>query len=285
MLKRSSIIRTVGVTTAVTLLMTGAFAGSALAAYDDMDAVSLSRKMVGVDYSKGSESPSAGFDASGLIFYVYDKLDYSMPRTLAAQFNMDKPFIKSMKSAKAGDVLFFGSGKSPAYSGVYIGNDKMISASQSRDEVVVRTITSSDDKQFLGARRVLNEKDQMRVGLVLTARQYLGTPYDFGAKYGQTKTFDCSSFMKWIFNKYDITLPRVSRNQAKEGKFVSKKNLETGDLVFFTTIDSGSKIGHVGMYVGDGMMIHTYGEGGVKYSTIESGWWDKHYVTARRVIN
>ncbi len=36
--------------------------------------------------------------------------------------------------------------------------------------------------------------------------------------------------------------------------------------------------------VGDGMMIHTYGEGGVKFSTIESGWWADHYVTARRVI-
>ncbi|NHN32592.1 C40 family peptidase [Paenibacillus sp. S3N08] len=157
-------------------------------------------------------------------------------------------------------------------------------ASKSKDVVTTYDVDTYRS-QFIGARRILSANDQKRIKLVLTARKYLGTPYDFGAKYGQTKTFDCSSFMKWIFDKYDIELPRISRNQAKEGKYVSKSNLDTGDLVFFTTTDSKGEIGHVGMYVGNGMMIHTYGEGGVKYSTIESGWWDEHYVTARRVID
>jgi len=49
--------------------------------------------------------------------------------------------------------------------------------------------------------------------------------------------------------------PSISRDQAKEGTFVSKSNLQTGDLVFFTTVDSGKNIGHVGIYVGNGNMI------------------------------
>jgi cell wall-associated NlpC family hydrolase len=268
----------------MTIMLTGAMAGSAFAAYDDMDAVSLGKELVGKEYTEGGESISRGFDASGLNYYIYKMLDYKMPRALDDQFKMDKPLIKTLSSAKAGDVLFFGKGTNPSFSGIYIGNNKMIMASSGKDEVI--TVSTNPYKgQFIGARRILSTNDQKRVLLVLTAQKYLGTPYDFGAKYGQTKTFDCSSFMKWIYSKYDISLPRVSRDQAKEGKYVSRSNLDTGDLVFFTTRNSKGKIGHVGMYVGDGMMIHTYGEGGVKYSTIESGWWDDHYVTARRVIN
>ncbi|CAG7648800.1 Gamma-DL-glutamyl hydrolase [Paenibacillus solanacearum] len=283
MFKRA-VIRTTGITAAMTILLTGVLAGPAMAAYDDMDAVSIAKKMSGKDYAWGEESPSKGFDAAGLNYYIYKLLDYSMPRSLDDQFKMNKPLIKSLSSAKAGDVLFFGKGSNPDFTGIYIGDNKMISSSKSSGEVVTRSVNEYKS-QFIGARRVLSEKDQKRVSLVLTAQKYLGTPYVFGAKYGQTNTFDCSSFMKWIFAKYDITLPRVSRNQAKEGTFVSKANLDTGDLVFFTTVNSNGKIGHVGMYIGDGMMIHTYGEGGVKYSTIESGWWKDHYVTARRVIN
>ena len=81
------------------------------------------------------------------------------------------------------------------------------------------------------------------------------------------------SFVKTVFAEYGITLPRVSRDQAKEGKFVSKSNLQTGDLVFFTTVDSGKNIGHVGIYVGNGNMIHTYGEGGVKFTSMNKEWW------------
>lgn len=284
-MRKKMVIRTAGLTAALAIIVSGSLAGSAFAAYDDMDAVSLAKKMVGKDYTAGAETPSKGFDPSGLNYYLFSMLDYQMPRTLAGQFAMNKPDVKSIASAKEGDVLFFGKGDAPSYAGIYIGGNKMILASQAKEQVATVSV-GSYQSSFIGGKRILSATDQKRVKLVLTAQKYLGTPYDFGAKYGQTKTFDCSSFMKWIFAQTtDITLPRVSRDQAKEGKFVSRANLDTGDLVFFTTKDSGGKIGHVGMYIGNGMMIHTYGEGGVKVSTIESGWWDDHYVTARRVLN
>jgi cell wall-associated NlpC family hydrolase len=281
---KGTMIRTMGLTMAITIILAGALAGQAFAALDDIDAITLSKKMVGKDYTLGGETAAGGFDTSGLNYYVYRMLDYKLPRALDDQYKMNKPLIKTLSNVTEGDILFFGKGSNPSFSAIYIGNSKMIMASKAKDQVGTYDIATYKS-QFIGARRILSQNDQKRVKLVLEARKYLGTPYDFGAKYGQTRTFDCSSFMKWIFDKQGIELPRISRDQAEEGKYVSKSNLDTGDLVFFTTKDSKGKIGHVGMYVGDGMMIHTYGEGGVKYSTIASGWWEEHYVTARRVIN
>lgn len=276
--------RTLGITAAVTIALSVTTAVSAYAANDDMDAVSLAKKMVGVDYSNNHETPSNGFDSAGFIYYVYQTLDYSIPRALGEQYKMNKKTIADISKAEPGDILFFGSGKNPAYAGIYVGQGKMVMASQSKDEVVTLN-TSEFKKNFIGGKSILSATDRLKAELILSAQKYLGIPYEFGAKYGQTKTLDCSSFVKTVFDEYGITLPRVSRNQAKEGKFVSKSNLETGDLVFFTTVDSGKNIGHVGIYVGDGNMIHTYGEGGVKFTSINRDWWADHYVTARRILD
>lgn len=275
--------RTLGITAAIAIALSATTA-SAYAANDDMDAVSLVKKMTGVDYSKSNESPTAGFDSSGLIYYVFQTFNYSVPRSLDDQFKMNKTKITNLAKAEPGDVLFFGSGEKPSYAGIYVGQGKMVMASQSKDEVVTRNVNDIK-KDFISGRSILSAKDRLKAELILTAQKYLGTPYVFGAKYGQTKTMDCSSFTKTVFAEYGITLPRVSRDQAKEGTFVSKSNLQTGDLVFFTTVDSGKNIGHVGIYVGNGNMIHTYGEGGVKFTSINKDWWADHYVTARRVLN
>ncbi|WP_373231507.1 C40 family peptidase [Cohnella sp.] len=120
--------------------------------------------------------------------------------------------------------------------------------------------------------------------IITLGKKYLGVKYRFGAPSGSTSAFDCSSFTQYIYGKYGVKLPRVSSNQAKKGYRVAKANLRKGDLVFFNTARTGSKIGHVGVYVGNSKMLHTYGAGGVKFSTIKSGYWSSHYVTARRVL-
>lgn len=268
---------------AFTILFSGGWTGTAHGAAGDMDAVSLARDMVGKEYTAGGEAPARGFDASGLVHYIYQTLDYEIPRYMNAQYRMDKPYIRSLSSIEPGDILFFGGNGYVSYNGIYMGNNQFVMASKGKDEVVTHSLTNYKD-QFIGARRVLSKADRLRVNLILDARKYLGTPYVFGAKYGQTETFDCSSFVKTVFAENGIELPRVSRNQALEGIYVSRTDLQVGDLVFFTTKESAPKIGHVGIYVGDGKMIHTYGDGGVKYSTIESGWWNEHYITARRLV-
>jgi cell wall-associated NlpC family hydrolase len=119
--------------------------------------------------------------------------------------------------------------------------------------------------------------------LISYADNYLGTPYKFGASTSTTRYFDCSSFTKHVFKKFGYNLPRTAREQAKVGKYVSKSNLKKGDLVFFKVPSRGNIIGHVGIYAGNGKMIHTYGAGGVKFSSINSSYWKQNYVTARRL--
>jgi murein DD-endopeptidase / murein LD-carboxypeptidase len=114
--------------------------------------------------------------------------------------------------------------------------------------------------------------------IVSVAKRYLGTPYKFGASTSTTAVFDCSSFTKRVFSTIGVKLPRTSRQQSRVGSYVSKSRLQVGDLIFFY-----SPIHHVGIYIGNGKMIHTYGAGGVKISSITSGWWSKHYNMARRV--
>ncbi|MFD0711675.1 C40 family peptidase [Paenibacillus sp. GCM10027626] len=110
---------------------------------------------------------------------------------------------------------------------------------------------------------------------------YLGVPYRFGAPSGVTYAFDCSSFTQYVYKKIGINLPRTSRQQAKVGTYVPRSNLKRGDLVFFRT--TGKGIGHVAIYVGNNKILHTYGQGGVRFSSLKQSHWDSHYVTARRV--
>lgn len=120
--------------------------------------------------------------------------------------------------------------------------------------------------------------------VISIGRRYLGTPYKFGAPAGSTSVFDCSSFTQYVYKKIGISLPRTSRDQAKVGTYVSRSNIRKGDLLFFSTRSSNGKIAHVGIYAGNGQILHTFGAGGVKYSSLNSGWWSSHYITARRVI-
>ncbi|NFN88825.1 NlpC/P60 family protein, partial [Clostridium sporogenes] len=84
--------------------------------------------------------------------------------------------------------------------------------------------------------------------IVNYAKQFQGTPY---ATNGTTPSgFDCSGFVQYVYrNAAGINLPRTTYDQINEGTAVSQSNLQPGDLVFPHT-------GHVGIYVGNGQMIH-----------------------------
>ncbi|MEC0184038.1 C40 family peptidase [Paenibacillus peoriae] len=116
--------------------------------------------------------------------------------------------------------------------------------------------------------------------------KYMGTPYKFGASTSTTNYFDCSSFMKHIFKKYGVDLPRTSVQQSKVGRAVSKSNLKKGDLVFFSSGSraTGSNITHVAVYMGGGKILHTFGGPGVTISDLNSGNWKRTYIKARRVL-
>lgn len=119
--------------------------------------------------------------------------------------------------------------------------------------------------------------------IINVAKSKLGSPYVWGAE--GPNSFDCSGFTSYAFrNGAGVRLPRVSRDQAKVGEYVSKANLQPGDLVFFDN-NFGSNINHVGIYLGNNEMIHCPKPGDVvKIAKINSNYYNNAYVTARRVV-
>ncbi|WP_410660679.1 NlpC/P60 family protein [Amycolatopsis sp. lyj-112] len=103
------------------------------------------------------------------------------------------------------------------------------------------------------------------------AKGKLGSAYVWGAT--GPSTFDCSGLMMWAYKQAGLTLPRSSRQQSTFGAPVQKSELQPGDLVFYY-----SPVSHVGMYVGNGMMVHAPTSGDVvKVSPLQN-----NYVGARR---
>ncbi|HEY2493434.1 MAG TPA: C40 family peptidase [Paenibacillus sp.] len=120
--------------------------------------------------------------------------------------------------------------------------------------------------------------------VITTGKQFLGVPYQFGAKSNRTSAFDCSSFTQYVFKQSGINIPRSSKQQSNVGIFVSRGQLQPGDLVFSDTNRDGV-INHVSLYIGNGKLLHTYRVGiGVTISNFAGSTWDKTYVTARRVL-
>jgi cell wall-associated NlpC family hydrolase len=109
--------------------------------------------------------------------------------------------------------------------------------------------------------------------VVAYAENFLGTPYEWGAE--GPETFDCSGFTQYVYAHFGITTGRTTYDQIERGEYVSRQNLQPGDLVFF---GSGSPH-HVGIYVGNGSYIHAPHTGDVvKISPLTRS----DYLSARR---
>ena len=116
--------------------------------------------------------------------------------------------------------------------------------------------------------------------ILKTAAQYKGVRYVFG---GTTPSgFDCSGYVQYVFAKNGIRLTRTADTQALEGKYVSRKALKPGDLVFFTTYEPGAS--HVGIYAGNNKFWNATSSRGVMLSDLTDSYWGPRYYTARRIL-
>ena len=119
--------------------------------------------------------------------------------------------------------------------------------------------------------------------MITEAEKYLGYPYVWGGSSPST-SFDCSGFVSWVIN-YCGNGWNVGRQTANGlmGKcdIIPKSEAKPGDLIFFQKTYNTSGASHVGIYVGNGMMIHCGSP--ISYASIETSYWRQHYYCMGRI--
>lgn len=215
--------------------------------------------------STGSSSSNESTSNSTSTMYTTDRLNlrkgagtsYSVITTL------DKGIAVTVHSSSNGWSKVSVNGMTGYVSSSYLSSTKPSNSSSSTDS----STSSKVDK-------VLN-----------FASQQLGKPYVWGAQ--GPNSFDCSGLTYYVYkNAAGITLPRTSVEQSKYGTTVSKSNLKAGDLIFFDTSgpnDGG--VSHVGIYVGNGQMIHaSSSQKKIVKVSVETSYWNNAFVRAKRVL-
>jgi hypothetical protein len=112
--------------------------------------------------------------------------------------------------------------------------------------------------EYVQARGGIPGARPIRDEIVATAQSFIGLPYQWCAS-STTGMLDCSGLAMAVYQLNGINLPRNSADQFKNGIPIETSQLQKGDLVFFAT--SGSRVSHVGIYIGDNRFIHAPGMG------------------------
>lgn len=141
-------------------------------------------------------------------------------------------------------------------------------------------VASSEKATTTSTSNVSSTGSSKGSSIVATARKYLGYKYVYGGTSPSTG-FDCSGFTSYIFRQHGISLNRTAAGQYSNGTYVSRSNLQPGDLVMF-----GSPINHVAIYIGGGQIIHASTPStGVRIDSLNSGYYSRNYTGARRIVN
>lgn len=120
--------------------------------------------------------------------------------------------------------------------------------------------------------------------LIAEAEKYLGYPYVWGGASPST-SFDCSGFVCYVLDKSGIypTSRTTAQGIFNQCAKISPSQAKPGDIIFFTgTYDSSGAVSHVGIYVGDNMMLHC-ASGGVQYARMDTKYWTEHFYAFGRL--
>ena len=117
--------------------------------------------------------------------------------------------------------------------------------------------------------------DEVFAAIIKEAEKYLGYPYVWGGSSPST-SFDCSGFVSWVINHSGWDVGRLgAQGLCNICTPVSSANIKPGDLVFFTGTYDTPGVSHVGIYVGNNMMIHCGDP--ISYANLNSSYWQSHF--------
>ena len=117
--------------------------------------------------------------------------------------------------------------------------------------------------------------DEVFAAIIKEAEKYLGYPYVWGGSSPST-SFDCSGFVSWVINHSGWDVGRLgAQGLCNICTHVSSANIKPGDLVFFTGTYDTPGVSHVGIYVGNNMMIHCGDP--ISYANLNSSYWQSHF--------
>lgn len=139
---------------------------------------------------------------------------------------------------------------------------------------VARTTRSKPSNTYVGT-------PVAATSLLRTAFSYQGVRYRWGGTSSRGG-FDCSGFVGHVYRQHGVSLPRTSIQMSQVGTPVSQSELKEGDLLFFKT-QRGTRINHVGIYIGGGKFIHSSSSGGKVQTDSLSGYYSRRLAGARRV--
>lgn len=125
--------------------------------------------------------------------------------------------------------------------------------------------------------------DERFAAMLHEAEKYLGMPYVWGGSSPST-SFDCSGFVCWVLNQSGaMSIERTTATGIyNRCTVIPKSEAKPGDLIFFTgTYNSPGPISHIGIYVGDGMMVHAGDP--IQFASIESNYWKQHFYAFTRI--
>lgn len=160
----------------------------------------------------------------------------------------------------------------------YLSDKKVEITNRSSD--ITREPKKEEKKQE--TKEVVNTVSNKGKEIVDYAKQYLGVKYISGG--GTPSGFDCSGFTSYVYKNFGYTLSRSSIGQATNGVEVAKSDLQLGDIVVFNN-SANSKIGHVGIYIGENKFIHASSPGDVvKITSLSTNYYSSRYVTSRRIL-
>ena len=125
--------------------------------------------------------------------------------------------------------------------------------------------------------------DERFANMINEAEKYLGFPYVFGGST-PSSSFDCSGFVCWVINNCGNGwyVGRLTANGLlSEVTYVAPSEAEPGDLIFFERTYNCEGASHVGIYVGNGMMIHAGSP--IQYSSCTTSYWNEHFLCFGRL--